>query len=252
MEKKIGEELEKRLIGREKEIVSQPERKKKSLLMNQTRQLMLQYLCKYPCSRLEAISKDLELTAPTVKWHLEKMTDSSFISLKKVGRTAVFYPSNMTELSDIEILAVLNLEKTGFIFSVILEKGGIAQNELCKLVGASPQAVIRYTSRLEKLGLVNSVGDGRYKRYYATSLISELQESRGKRTKYFREYILGKLKDDALRPQIIRSTDKEILVRITAGGKEVTLELKTSPFTTVPLKHSSRQQIGKYLEQKLE
>lgn len=137
------------------------------------------------------------------------------------------------------------------MFSVILEKEGIAQNELCGTLYASPQAVIRYTSRLEKLGLVRSVGNGRYKRYYATNLISELQGSYRKRTKYFREYILGKLKEDALRPQIIRSTDKEILVRITAGKNEVTLELKTSPFTTVPLKHSPSLRIGKQLESRL-
>lgn len=84
MERKIGEELEKKLVGREEEIVSRPERKKESVLMNQTRQLILQYLCKYPCSRLEALSKDLELSMPTVKWHLEKMIDSNFISLKKL------------------------------------------------------------------------------------------------------------------------------------------------------------------------
>ena len=56
-----------------------------TILMNPQRQLILQYLSKYPCNHMNGIVRDLGLSYPTVKWHIDLLVKQDFVSYKKIG-----------------------------------------------------------------------------------------------------------------------------------------------------------------------
>lgn len=225
----LGKAL-KKLVSLEEEIIKQPVRKKgESILMNQTRLNIFQYLCNYPCAHLRGISRDLEIATPTATWHLKKMIDAGLITEKKVGKSTLFYPSDLIEDEDVAVLALLSTDRARLVFLHTQQKPGETQKELYGALRISHQSVRWYASKLEELGMISSVEDGKYKRYYPTNLIFDRASRR--RVKYFRENILNRLKKDGLDPEIIKSIDRELVVRITAGNKKSILRIPSDPFT---------------------
>ena len=66
-----------------------------TILMNPQRQLIFQYLSKYPCNHMNGIVRDLGLSYPTVKWHIDLLIKQDFVSSKRIGNKNVYYPFNM-------------------------------------------------------------------------------------------------------------------------------------------------------------
>ncbi|UCE37171.1 MAG: winged helix-turn-helix transcriptional regulator [Thermoplasmata archaeon] len=134
---------------------------------------------------------------------------------------------------DIPILEVLNLDKAKAIYLVILEKIGISQGDICKILGLNHQAVIWYAKKLENLDLISSLEDGKYRRYYPSALLMKKKDKYQKRIKNFKNNIIARFKGERLSPTILRSTEDKIVVRITRGTEKAVLTLHTNPFVTV-------------------
>lgn len=231
MEKSLGKALRKR-VSMEGEIIEQlPRKKGVSILMNQTRLSIFQYLCKYPCSHSRGLARDLEIATPTAEWHLKKMVDAELVKEKKIGKSTVFYPSDLLEIEDVPLLALLNVERARAVFLQTQRKPGETQKELYKSLGIGHQAVRWYASKLEELGMICSVEDGKYKRYYSTNLIFDRASRR--RAKYYREKILMRLKEDGLEPSIIRLTDRELVIQLKTGARKSILRIPSDPFIAV-------------------
>ncbi|MCK5559894.1 MAG: winged helix-turn-helix transcriptional regulator [Thermoplasmata archaeon] len=222
-------------IGREEDIAVEKweVRKGQSLLMNPVRREIFRYLCEFPCNHLSGISRDLAITPPTTTWHLKKMIDRDLIARKKINGKIIFYPLNMIEEADIIILALINDLKVKRIFLTIKENPGITQKEISLNLELKHQTVLWHTSKLEDVGLISTIEDGKFKRYYPTNLLSELGDTHLSKLRAFREWLIKALKYDGIAPEVIRTTDKFILLRITTGREKTTLELPTNPFSTV-------------------
>jgi predicted ArsR family transcriptional regulator len=206
---------------------------KKTLTMNPRRQEIFQYLCRYPCSRLSKIARDLDISNAATKWHLERLCESDFLSKVDVKKEIVFYPANMIDEKDIMIFSAVNHERTTPILRKILAKSGISQKDLLKEVALNQRTVVRHAGELEHVGLIESIQDGKFIRYYPTKLLSKKSEDYRKRAARFRKHLLNMLKKDGVNPKVIRSTDYALHVRITAGENKSTLELGTQPFASV-------------------
>lgn len=206
---------------------------KETLTMNPRRQEILQYVCRYPCSRLSKIAKDLELSMAATKWHLERLTEKNFINKELVNGDVVFYPVNMIDKKDVETFSVINNERAIPIFRSILTNSGIKQKDLYKKVQLNQRTVVRHTSELEKVGMIESIQDGKFMRYYPTKLIEKMEGDYRKKAGRFRKHMLKMLKKDGVGPKVIRSTDRAFHVRITAGEKKSSLELSTQPFVSI-------------------
>jgi DNA-binding MarR family transcriptional regulator len=222
-------------IGREEDIaVGKWEVKKgQSLLMNPVRREIFRYLCEFPCNHLSGISRDLGLTPPTTSWHLKKMIERNFILTKKIHGKSIFYPANMIEEDDIEILALINDEKVKHIFLNIINNPGSSQKDISEHLKVQHQTVIWFTQKLEKTGLISTLEDGKYRRYYPTNKLSELSDTHISKMKAFREWIIKMFKYDGIDPEVLRVTDKFIMFRVSIGKDKTTLELLTNPFFTV-------------------
>jgi DNA-binding MarR family transcriptional regulator len=222
-------------ISREEDIATEKWEVKKgqSLLMNPVRREIFRYLCEYPCNHLSGISRDLGITPPSTSWHLKKMIERDLITTKKIHGKTIFYPVNMIEEDDIEILALINDEKVKNIFLTIINNPGSSQKDISDQLEIQHQTVIWFTQKLEIAGLISILEDGKYRRYYPTNKLSELSETHITKMKAFREWVIKMFKYDGIDPEVIRVTDKFIMFRVSIGKDKTTLELSTNPFLTV-------------------
>jgi DNA-binding MarR family transcriptional regulator len=206
---------------------------KKTITMNPRRQEIFQYLCRYPCSRLSKIARDLDISNAATKWHLERLCENDFISKVDVKKQTVFYPANMIDEKDIIIFSAVNHERAIPILRKILTKSGISQKDLLNEVALNQRTVVRHAGELEHVGLIESIQDGKFMRYYPTKLLPKKSDDYRRRAARFRKHLLNILKKDGVSPKVIRSTDHALHVRITAGETKSTLELGTQPFASV-------------------
>jgi hypothetical protein len=87
--------------------------------------------------------------------------------------------------------------------------------------------------KLLEFNLIRELKEGRYTRYFATDLLQNLERKNKKRLRGFKKLILQTLKKEGLKPELIRSTEKELVVTIKLGKDVSTLKLYARPFTSV-------------------
>jgi predicted transcriptional regulator len=233
MPRGVGKALERAITTKEGAIAKGEKGEVKFEFMNKNRQEIFQFLCLHPCSNTTTISKATNLSLHATNWHLRRLVESDFISKKTIGKKTVFYPVNMIAMEDIPILEILNTDKPKAIYLAILEKKGISQKEICETIGLKHQAVIWYAKKLESLGLISSLEDGKFRRYYPTELLFQRKEENTKRLKIFKDEILKRLHKQRLSPTILRSTEEKIVVRIARGASKAVLTININPFITV-------------------
>jgi len=226
----------KKRIGTEDEVLDKKSEIKTeavSLLFNSTRQQILKHLCAHPCDNLTKIAKKTKISLPTAKFHLDKLVESGYVIARLSGKKKVYTLADMVDDSIVEILAVLNEDMINKIYRQINDMPGISQKELCEFVQLSHQGISRYISKMIKLGLIRDLKTGRNVRYFATDLLNELEKSNKKRLRGFKKIILQTLKKEGLKPELIRSTEKELVVTIKLGREVSTLKLHARPFTSI-------------------
>lgn len=201
-----------------------------ALLMNETRQKILQYLCKYPCIHLSGIAKDLKLSFNASKWHLNKLVDHGILNAHKIGNKLVYYPTDMIEIEDIELLAIANNERNRPILRLINKIPGISQKEICKTVNRKQQTLVADILLLERKGLIISKKDGKFKRYYPTAELERRNKANRKRSNQFRQHLLNSMIKDGVEPVILRTTDRKIYVQILSGKEKSNLIININPF----------------------
>jgi predicted transcriptional regulator len=232
MPKGVGKALE-RAITTKEESTEGEEGEAKFEFMNKNRQEIFQYLCLHPCSYSTMISRATGLSLHATNWHLRRLVESEFISKKTIGKKTVFYPADMLAMEDLPLLEILNTDKAKAIYLAVVEKNGISQGEICEMLGLKHQAVIWYAKKLESLGLISSLEDGKFRRYYPTDLLHRKKDESSKRLKIFKDKILKRFQRERLSPTILRSTEEKIVLRIARGRSKAVLTLYTNPFITV-------------------
>jgi predicted transcriptional regulator len=233
MPKGVGKALKTALTVKEKKPPEKRKGETKFEFMNTNRRRIFEYLCSNPASSTSAISKNTGLSIHSVKWHLRRLIESDYVHKHTHGKKAVYFPVNLIDIHDIPIFELLNTKKAKDILLLITDKNGISQSEICDVLGMNHQAVIWYTKKLEKLELIRSLEDGKFRRYYSTELLNRKREKNAKRMKLFKSQIIKKIQEDMVKPTILRSTDDKILIRLIWGRNKVVLTIHTDPFVTV-------------------
>lgn len=204
-----------------------------TILLNPQRQLILQYLSKFPCNHMNGIVRDLDLSYPTVKWHIDLMMKQEFVSNKRIGNKNVYYPYNMIAEKDVELFTFLNKDKARRLYVLLIKKPGLTQKEICKLSNMSNRTVISYLIELTDHGFVKVRKDGIYRRYYPTNLINDLVDSYRNRMNGFRKEIKRKLIKDGLNPVIVRAQDNLLQIQIGDLKDTYILKIYANPIITL-------------------
>ena len=234
MAKGVGKALEKALTRKETNS-SEEEKGYKGRFEfgNANRRDIFSYLCFHPCSHTSLISAALKLSIHTTSWHLRRLENEGYISRARVGKKTVFYPSNMIDSEDINIFEILNNDKAKAIYIAVLDRNGIYQHEICKRIGLKHQAVIWYTRKFESLGLIRSVEDGKFRRYYPTDLLKQKMDKNAVRIKIFRKNLLERFGKEMMSTEVLRATNDKLVVKIAGGKDRAVLTLHTNPYFTV-------------------
>ena len=123
----------------------------------------------------------------------------------------------------------MNNERGTPVLRAIIQNPGITLKGLCKKVQLNPRTVLRHAKEMEHLGLIETIKDGKFKRFYETHIIEKRNDGYSKRAAKFRKHLLKMLKGDGVNPKVVRATDRALHVKITAGDKKSVLELNCQP-----------------------
>lgn len=227
MPRGLGRAMEKAIAGDEGET---PPGARESLLMHPQRRELFRLLCLRPYATAGELGRQAGLSANAVRWHLKRMEAADLV-LRDTGGT--YHPRDFIDPRDVPLFRVLGEGGTRDVFRAILEAPGSTQREVCEALGVSRQSVFKSASVLERHRLVSSIEDGRYKRYYPTDLLAKRREAHRPRAKAFKDGFLKRLESGGLAPHVLRSTDRQLLVRISRGKSAEVVELPLDPFATV-------------------
>lgn len=210
-----------------------PRLRKISLFAHPTRQKIFCYLCEKPCSHLRQIARDLGIAAPTAEWHLRKFVEKGVLKVKVMENKHVFYPSNMIDANDINIIWNLNNERARMIYETIMDSPGITQIKICETLNLYQQIVACSTMQLEEVGLIRSQREGRSKRYFITKHPKEMLRSSQQRRKYFRDWVLRILREEGLNPKVLRARNWELKVAIEGQKKTSVMTINCNPLSSI-------------------
>jgi predicted transcriptional regulator len=201
-----------------------------SVLMNEKRQKILQFIFKYPCTHLHGIARNFEYSINATRWHLRKLMDTGYIDEFQLGNRKVYFPNKSLQETDIKILAMLNDERFEKLINDIIRTPGITQKEICKRLSKKQSTLFDQIAFLEKQDLIYSQKDGLYTRYYPTTILNTREKVNRKFLKDYRKFIIEILKRDGVEPQILRSTDKKFHIRIKSGKGSSDLVFYFNPY----------------------
>jgi DNA-binding MarR family transcriptional regulator len=202
-----------------------------TLLMNPARQRIFQHVCNYPASHLRKISRDLDFSTQTAKWHLVKLTEGGLISSYKIGKKHVFVQlKDIITITEAQVLSLLHDNETKQIIHFIDENPEPTQKEMEESLGIYQQKLSRILTSLEKHDIVAYEKRGREKVYSLTALLKDLRSSFDNRFNTFQTLLLSALRGDGVAPKIKGSTLRILSVEIDMGGnKKAVLKIQKNP-----------------------
>ena len=137
------------------------------------RDIIYQYVQKFPGSHLRKISKELSLGMGDTQHHLNILENTGFVKSRRIGIYKVYYEVSVFEERHESILAILQQETPRSILLYLLENPGASQSEIAAYVRYSAPTVNWHMSRLIQIGLVESRKEGRFVKYV---IIGDLKE----------------------------------------------------------------------------
>ena len=204
-----------------------------TLMMNPVRRRIFSELCRRPCISINDLAKAIGTSRANANWHIERMESANLVNRRKVGRRWVVYPSNMLEDEDIPIMTLMSNPEVPRIFRTVRHEPDLSQGELSKALGIPRQLLAWHLNNLAKVGLIETVKDGRYRRYRATTLFDDRAKAQARKSRPFRSELIKKLKRDGSMPTVVKNLASSILIRLGSGKGGSVLEVVTDPYRTV-------------------
>jgi DNA-binding transcriptional ArsR family regulator len=123
-----------------------------------------------PGSHLRGISRDLNMSLGTVRYHLSFLEKMGIIISRDEGNLKVFFLSDDEGYRKRNIFPLLQQKRFRDIISILLIAPGITPTDLSSRLGLNPSTLSKYLMILERREIIKSTRDGRWKHY---SLVDE-------------------------------------------------------------------------------
>lgn len=201
-----------------------------SPLMNQTRQRILELLSDRPCNTMSGIAKEMALSLQNTKWHLNKLVESDYITKKETDTGTIYYPEGLIDPSDVILLSELTRERDRSVYTYISTNPGASQADVSKTLGLDHRKVLRIVMELERLGAIDTVEDGRNKRYFPSDIIQKKVDRYNDRSKDFVKHLTSRLASEGIKTELERSTQQEAIIHLVTRKETRMLRITTNPF----------------------
>lgn len=125
------------------------------------------------------VADRLHLAWGTVTHHLGKLEKRRFVVSKKYGKYRRYFANGEGGTEQKDQVAVLRLDRTGDIATLIRAQPGLTQKAVSNALGVSSSTILWHVKRLEGAQLITKVREGKLVRYYpaaglATALVAPL------------------------------------------------------------------------------
>lgn len=248
MPKRMGEAL-KRIVGEGADEKGEKKRRPVSVLMNPNRLRIFQFLCNFPCSHQKRIASGLELSNPTVRWHIQKLILSGYVKGKVVSGRTIYYPAEMISGDRaIEAFYWMGDRDVNLLFRAVLERQGSTIEDLTAALDGGRSKARSGLATLERLGMIVPVVDGRFKRYFPTDEVSSIESQNRKRLRQFKRFLMKKLEGDRLSPEVHMSRSREAEIHVMIGGRRTSLKIPPEPLTSVITSFGETDETGEEIE----
>ncbi|MFQ6107138.1 MAG: helix-turn-helix domain-containing protein [Thermoplasmata archaeon] len=233
MREGVGKAL-RRAFGQEDLIRKlEPRRAGVSLLMNPTRRRIFVHLLRLPSSHLRQLSRDLEIPAQTLKWHLKELEEAGVLSSVPRGNKRCYFIPARIEREDAKTLSLLSDDMNRRIVSLLARRGPLPQKGIFTILGTYRQLVQPRLRTLEEAGFVRSTMQGRERTYQIANEISELRDGYLQRKGEISKAIRKILDDDGLAPKVSKTLARSAIYRIDTGIGREEIEAFFDPLAAV-------------------
>ena len=189
--------------------------KRLALLLHPFRRDLYQVLCENPGTYLLELVDMLESPLGTLTWHLRILEREGLVKSIKFAGKRLYYPKMLRSQEAEMAFLTMRSDTAQKIFSYILNNPGCYQEQMAEKLGVHHDTVRWHVSRMEEVGLVRVEKEGRKKKHFLAGLgESLLAGSLNVISEAYVLFLMEKLEDGCLNPEIKEKTQDHITIRI--------------------------------------
>lgn len=215
---------------RQQNLPQQPPLPRASVMMNKARRAIFSELCCRPCQTSGELARSLGSSRANAVWHLSKLIGAGLVTRSRRGGRWAYHATGHLTDEEARLFSALSDPTTLRTFLKVRERPGATQVGLSKAIGVPRQALSWHLEKLERAGLVVPLRDGRSKRYRSTRLYDQLARARQGGLGRFKASLMKALKEDNVKPSIVKALSGSLLIRMAAGEGTTVMEVMTDPF----------------------
>ncbi len=189
--------------------------KRLALLLHPFRRDLYQVLCENPGTYLLELVDLLESPLGTLTWHLRILEREGLVRSIKFAGKRIYYPKMLRSKEAEMAYLTMRSETAQKIFSYIVNNPSCYQEEMAESLGVHHDTVRWHVTRMQGVGLVKVKRQGRKKRHYLDKLGKALLKgSLNTITEAYVIFLMEKLEDGCLNPEIREASTEQVLIRI--------------------------------------
>ncbi len=211
--------------------------KRLALLLHPFRRELYQVLCENPGTYLLELVGILESPLGTLTWHLRILEREGLVKSIKFAGKRLYYPKMLRSQEAEMAYLTMRSDTAKRIFLFVVNNPGCYQEQMASNLQVHHDTVRWHVSRMEEVGLLRIMKEGRKKRHYLASVGDALLEgSLNIISEAYIMFIMEKLEEGCLNPEIRERTPEKVTIRIDCPerGKDcfITINLKEWEFET--------------------
>ncbi|TFG06536.1 hypothetical protein EU538_10120 [Candidatus Thorarchaeota archaeon] len=189
--------------------------KRLSLLLHPFRKDLYQVLCENPGTYLLELVNLLESPMGTLTWHLRILEREGLVKSIKFAGKRLYYPKMLRSQEAEMAYLTMRSETAQQIFTYIVNHPGCYQEQLAEELDVHHDTVRWHVDKMTDVGLVRIRRKGRKKKHYLARLGEALLAgSLNTITEAFVIFLMDKLEDGCLNPEIREKTPDRVTIRI--------------------------------------
>ena len=194
--------------------------KRLTLRLHPFRRDLYQVLCENPGTYLLELVSLLESPLGTLSWHLRILEREGLVKSIKYAGKRLYYPKMLrSEEAELAFLT-LRSETAQKIFAFIVNNPGCYQELMAEAIGVHHDTIRWHVTRMQEVGLIRVTRKGRKKMHFLDSLGENLLKGGLYTiTEAFVLFLMEKLEDACLAPEVRESTPDHITIRIDCPEK---------------------------------
>jgi DNA-binding transcriptional ArsR family regulator len=194
--------------------------KRLALLLHPFRRDLYQILCENPGTYLLELVNLLESPLGTLTWHLRILEREGLVKSIKFAGKRLYFPKMLRSQEAEMAYLTLRSETARKVFAFVVNNPGCYQEQMAENLGVHHDTVRWHVSRMEDVGLLKVKRVGRKKKHNLAELGSALMKgSLNTISEAYVLFLMEKLEDGCLNPEIRESTSDQILIRIDCPEK---------------------------------